>query len=263
MIKINDASASETVWRRVGYAVPVETTVNPMRLGKRLAAVASLIPEGAVVADIGTDHAYLPVYLVMQKTSPRVIAIEKSPQNCQRARETVNLFNLGEKIEVRCGDGLSALQEEDRVDLVVIAGLGGKTICRLLMTAGEKLERYRRLVLQPMGDASLLRRWLLARGFALAEERLALERGFFYEVMAVEKGCTYVADPIYYELGPGLMEAKDPLLIPWLQQKIKNSRHVLDGLGKRAKGPRDGRYLYFLARHKKMEEVLRHVCHGQ
>ena len=106
-----------------------------MKLRPRLAGVASLVPSGSVVADIGTDHAYLPVHLVKEKSCPRVIAVEKSSDNCRTALETVNLFNLYHQVEVRIGDGLLALKEEDGVEVVVIAGLGGKTICKMLIAA--------------------------------------------------------------------------------------------------------------------------------
>lgn len=94
-----------------------------MFLKPRLAGVASLVPSGTVVADIGTDHAYLPLYLVKEKNCPRVIAVEKSAQNCRLASETVSFFNLKHKVEIRVGDGLLALQEDDQVEIVVIAGL--------------------------------------------------------------------------------------------------------------------------------------------
>ncbi|MEW5920713.1 MAG: class I SAM-dependent methyltransferase [Bacillota bacterium] len=243
--------------------MPAKTAKAPFRPGYRLAAVASFIPEGTVVADIGTDHAYLPLYLVTQKACPRILAVEKSQKNCDRAREVVSLFNLEHKIEVRCADGLPALREEDGVAVIVIAGLGGKTICRLLMAAGNSLERYRRLVLQPMGDAPLLRRWLVARGFALTAERLAREKGHFYEIIAAERGRMHVADPFYYELGPALLVSRDPLLVPWLQQKIRRCERILEGLQKAGSGEREGRYRYYVARHKRLKDVLLDVCYGK
>ena len=156
----------------------------PVKLKPRLAGVASLVPSSSVVADIGTDHAYLPLYLVKEKACPRVIAVEKSSLNSMFARETVNLFNLNQKVEVRIGDGLLALDKSDGVEVVVIAGLGGKTICRLLRTAGHRLRQHRRFVLQPRGYRPV-RRWLAAHD--LFSRKLVQEKGHFYEI-TVPKG---------------------------------------------------------------------------
>lgn len=232
-----------------------------MKLKDRLAAVASFVPSGTVVADIGTDHAYLPVHLVMEKACPKVIAVEKSELNSRVARETVNLFNLNHKVEVRLGDGLLALEEQDGVEVVVIAGLGGKTICRMLIAAGEKLRSYKRLVLQPMGDAHLLRRWLAAHGFRFAKEKLVQEREHFYEIIAAEKGKQTVLEPIFLEIGPALIKERDPLLIPWLQYKLKHYEKILQGLTRSRCGQEDPRWRYFNLQYQQLKGVLEDVCH--
>ena len=224
--------------------------------GHRLAAVVSFVPEAAVVADIGTDHAYLPLYLVTEKACPRVIAVEKSQINCDYARAVISLFKQDHKVEVRCADGLAALQKSDGVEVIVIAGLGGKNICRLLMAAGNSLEHYSRLVLQPMGDASLLRRWLISRGFAIVAERLAKVKGRFYEVMAAEKGTMNIRDPFMLELGPGLLAEPDPLLAPWIQVKIRHCEQVLQKLTNTDDKENEARRRYFSIRQKKLKDVL-------
>ena len=157
-----------------------------MKLKPRLAGVASFIPPGSVVADIGTDHAYLPVYLVTEKDSPGVIAVEKSSKNARKARETVTLYNVEHKVDVRIGDGLLALNEKDGVEVVVLAGMGGVTICSILQAAGKDLQRYQQIVLQPMGDLPHVRRWVYDNGFIIENERLALERGHYYEIITIK-----------------------------------------------------------------------------
>ncbi len=235
----------------------------PVKLKPRLAGVASLSPFSSVVADIGTDHAYLPLYLVKEKACPRVIAVEKSSLNSRFAQETVNLFNLNQKVEVRTGDGLLALDKKDGVEVVVIAGLGGKTICRLLKTAGNCLRQYRRFVLQPMGDAPLVRRWLAAHDFYFPQEKLVQEKGYFYEIIAAEKGRQIVKEPIYLELGPTLLQGRDPLLVPWLQYKLQRCEKILRGLLRSQKGKKDPRWLYFNFQYDSLKGVLDDVCRGE
>ncbi len=241
------------------WCMPLNAVYSLFKPGLRLAAVASFVSEGSVVADIGTDHAYLPLYLVTEKACPRVIAVEKSKKNCEHARNVISLFKLEHKVEIRCGDGLSALQERDGVEIIVIAGLGGKTICSLLMAAGKSLERYKRLVLQPMGDASLLRRWLLYRGFAITAERLAKEKGRFYEIITIEKGSMDVVDPFRLELGPGLIAKPDPLLVPWLEHKLERCEKILQSLNKTAKKTNEGRQRFYRSRYQKLKDVLSDV----
>jgi tRNA (adenine22-N1)-methyltransferase len=235
----------------------------PVKLKPRLAGIASLVPSGTVVADIGTDHAYLPVYLVQEKACPRVIAVEKSELNSRMAQETVNLFNLNHKVEVRVGNGLLALEEKDDVEIVVIAGLGGKSICRMLIAAADRLGSYKSLVLQPMGDVALVRRWLVAHGFCFAREKLVQEKEHFYEVIAVEKGRQTVKEPILLEIGPTLLKDRDPLLIPWLEYKLKRYEKVMQELLRSRNGKNNPRWRYFNFQYDRLKGVLEDVCRGE
>ncbi|NLX90137.1 MAG: SAM-dependent methyltransferase [Firmicutes bacterium] len=233
-----------------------------MKLKPRLAGVASFVPSGSVVADIGTDHAYLPVHLVTEKNCPKVIAVEKSVKNTIKAKETVSLFNLGYKVDVRTGNGLLALNKQDGVEVVVLAGMGGINICRILMAVGKELQRYKRIILQPMGDLPLVRRWLFAQGFSF-REKLAVEKGRFYEIIAAEKGKEMVSEPAYLELGPSLLKGEDPLVIPWLEGKIKHYEGILQGLSKARSGKKDSKWRYFYHRYQIIREVLENICQGK
>jgi tRNA (adenine22-N1)-methyltransferase len=235
----------------------------PVKLKPRLAGIASLVPSGTVVADIGTDHAYLPVYLVQEKACSKVIAVEKSELNSRFAQETVNLFNLNHKVEVRVGDGMLALDEKDDVEIVVIAGLGGKSICRMLIAAADRLGSYKSLVLQPMGDVALVRRWLVAHGFCFVREKLVQEKEHYYEVIAVEKGRQTVKEPILLEIGPTLLKDRDPLLVPWLRYKLKRYEKVMQGLLRSRNGKEDPRWRYFNFQYDRLKGVLEDVCRGE
>ena len=234
-----------------------------MKLKPRLRAVAEMVRAGDVTADIGTDHGYLPVFLVLRKNCPRAIAVEKSPRNARMAEKTVARFRLENKVEVRLGDGFHALGDADGVHTVVLAGLGGKTICQLLAAAtaaGEdRLSRYRRLVLQPMGESGMLRRWLVAHGFCLVQERLARERGRFYEIMAAEPGRQRVDDPFLLELGPVLVRERDPLLVPWLEKKLHCWEAIARGLRRSGCEKDAARLHYYERRCRQLKGVLDHA----
>ena len=232
-----------------------------MRLKPRLRAVAEMVRAGDVTADIGTDHGYLPVFLVLRKNCPRAIAVEKSSRNTLMAKGTVARFRLENRVEVRLGDGFDALKDTDGVHTVVVAGLGGKTICQLLAKAAaeDHLSRYRRLVLQPMGESEMLRRWLAAHGFHLARERLARERGRYYEIMAAEPGRQRVDDPFLLELGPVLITARDPLLVPWLEKKLHCWEKIAQGLRRSGCEKSAARLRYYERRCRQLKGVLDHA----
>jgi tRNA (adenine22-N1)-methyltransferase len=227
-----------------------------MRLRTRLAALASLVPEGSVVADIGTDHAFLPIFLVQEGLARKVIAVENRLSTLNRARQSLNLFNHNYKIELRLGDGLKPLRREDGVEIVVIAGLGGRAICRMLLASREKWDWFQMLILQPMQETPLLRRWLVAHGMRLVSERLVREGAKIYEIMAVGRGRQAVADPLLFELGPCLVRERDPLLAALIKQKIGRCRAIAAAL--QSSGRRESKFkqAYFREKEARLTEVL-------
>ncbi len=160
-------------------------------LDKRLRMVASLVRAGSRVADIGTDHAYLPVYLVQAGVVPSGIAADIGEGPLDAAHHTVIAAGLGDSISLRLGDGLAPITA-DEVDDIVIAGMGGETIAAILAAAAWVKDARYRLVLQPMTRAEDLRRWLLYNGFTVIAERLVRDKHHLYPVMAA---CYTAAEP--------------------------------------------------------------------
>lgn len=220
-----------------------------MKLTPRLAAIAKLIPAGSVVADIGTDHAYLPLYLVQEQVCPRVVASDLNPAPLAQARETVAAFNCLHKIDLRLGNGLAVLSPEDGIDTVVIAGLGGHTIIKILQEGLDRVPGLKRLILQPMKESGALRVWLAQNNFALAGETLVLEGNRLYEIILAAPGKEKEKDLFRLSLGPRLLENKPVLLDRLLREKIRKMETVRNSL-KRSKSDRTERKL------KEVEEIL-------
>ena len=170
-------------------------------LDDRLLCAASLVRPGSRVADIGTDHAYLPLYLVEQGLCPSAIASDVRPGPADSARRHVSEAGLSDRIMVRLGDGLVGIAP-DEVDDIVIAGMGGETIAAILQTAPwVKSDRYR-LVLQPMTRSEQLRRWLLTNGFTLLTERVTQDGKHLYTVIAAAyTGAPPVTEEVAYYRG--------------------------------------------------------------
>ncbi len=153
-------------------------------IDKRLLKAAQMVRAGAVVSDIGTDHAYLPVYLVQTGHCPRALAADIGEGPASAARRTIANAGLTNRIEVRVGDGLSILAPEEAQD-IVIAGMGGETIAAILAAAPwlqNKASDYR-LILQPMSKTVELRRWLLQNGFSIDEEHAVEDGRHLYILM--------------------------------------------------------------------------------
>ncbi|NLZ28104.1 MAG: SAM-dependent methyltransferase [Firmicutes bacterium] len=227
-----------------------------MKLKPRLAEVANRIMPESVVVDIGTDHAYLPVYLIMEGICRKVIGVEKLAGSLEKAQKTVDLFNLASRIELRRGDGFSAIRSDEQVDVAVIAGLGGRTICKILQKGAGKLDAIGYLVLQPMTDVYLLRRWLAAHGFCIRNESLAREKKRFYEIMVVGKGRQVQPEYFLSEVGPGLIESKDPLLVPYLEDKISRCEKIINALSTAKEAAASRKLSYYKGKEMRLKEVL-------
>ncbi len=190
-----------------------------MKLGPRLKAVADMIPAGSVVADIGTDHGYLPVYLVEQGVSVGVVATDVNQGPLNKAIEQIRFHRLEDRIITRLGRGLNAVTPGE-VNVVVIAGMGGVLITDILHEGRRVIEKAELLVLQPMNAQESVRRWLVENGFSISDEVLAMENRKIYEIIAAVHGSQTIEDPIHYEIGQRLIEKKDPLLPLLLEMKI-------------------------------------------
>jgi len=155
-----------------------------LKLSLRLQTIADLVPPGARAADIGSDHAQLPVYLVQSGKSPSAVAGEVNAGPLQAAKSQIAASGLEQAIAARLGDGLAVL-EPGEVDCVTIAGMGGALMSGILEAgaSGGKLEGVHTLVLQPNVGEDLVRAWLLRHGWHLAAERLIEEDGKWYEVL--------------------------------------------------------------------------------
>ena len=160
-------------------------------LDKRLSAVAALVRQGSRLADIGTDHAYLPVHLVQVGVCPSAIASDIGAGPLDAARRTVTENGLTSEIALRLGNGLATVSAGE-VEDIAIAGMGGETIAAILEAAPWVKSGDLRLILQPMTRAEDLRRWLLSHGFTILEEHLIIDGRHLYPVMAAE----YTAAPV-------------------------------------------------------------------
>ncbi|MCK4025113.1 tRNA (adenine(22)-N(1))-methyltransferase [Streptococcus iners] len=175
------------------------------RLSKRLATVADYVPQGARLADVGSDHAYLPLFLVEQGRIEFAVAGEVVQGPYQSALQNVEQAGQSDKISVRLANGLAAVELADQVSTVTIAGMGGRLIAEILEAGKDKLASVERLVLQPNNREDDVRRWLVAHDFQIIAEEILEENDKIYEILVAEKGKSdLTTDQLRF--GPYLLE---------------------------------------------------------
>lgn len=176
--------------------------LNTEKLSYRLETVAKYIPSGYRLADIGSDHAYLPCHVIQKGVVHFAIAGEVVEGPFQSAKRQVEEAGLTDKISVRKGDGLEVISIGE-VDCITIAGMGGTLITSILEQGKEKLSKVQRLILQPNISAVSIRVWLIQNGWELVAEEILEEDGKIYEILIAEKGD--VERPYHHGLEKGLL----------------------------------------------------------
>lgn len=230
-----------------------------MELSKRLLAVAGLVTEKNTVCDVGCDHGYVPVYLVQEGISPKVIAMDVNKGPLERAREHIACSKLGAYIETRLSDGLAALLKGEAQTLI-IAGMGGRLMVRILEEGWEKAASMEELILQPQSDIAFVRQFLRKKGFAATAEDMVLEDGKYYPMMKVKPEAVRTKQericPVFLQAdksretaelqeaqemeelwqqawdayGEYLLREKHPVLYAYLQWEQARRQKILDGL---------------------------------
>lgn len=195
-----------------------------IKLSKRLRAVASMVSDGSYLADIGTDHGYIPIYLTKKGTVCHAIAMDVNKGPLLRAQEHIKKEGLNAYIETRLSDGLKSLTEGE-ADSIVIAGMGGALILRILTDSSALLQSFSEIILQPQSEVEEVRRYLSANGFGIVQEDMVEEDGKYYPMMRCVPGRYDESDDTEemttadYRYGALLLKKAHPVLKEFLQKE--------------------------------------------
>lgn len=212
--------------------------VDEKHLSARLACVASLVPAGARVADIGSDHAYLPAALVLDGKIDFAIAGEVVKGPYENAVREIKDHQLEGQVIPRLADGLAAIEPADKVDTITIAGMGGSLIASILEKDKNKLTGIKRLVLQPNVGESQLREWLMNNHYQIMNEKIIEEDNHIYEIIVAEPSVVPFRYSKYeLDFGPFLLENKGPVFRKKWQEYLQREAHVIDQMQKAQQPP--------------------------
>ena len=204
-----------------------------IQLSKRLSAIGEMVTEGNRLVDVGCDHGYLPVYLVMNHRIPGAIAADVGKGPLERAREHICRYHMQNYIETRLCDGLSGISVGEG-DTLVIAGMGGPLMEKILSDNPEVRDSFQELILQPQSDIPHFRHFLMSNGYRITEEKMILEDGKFYPMMKAirdqKRNESWI--PLEEMFGKYLLQEKNPVLQQFLQRELRIRQNILTKLQK-------------------------------
>ena len=222
-----------------------------IRLSKRLQAVAHQVKSHGVTADIGCDHGFTSIYLIEQGLADHVIAMDINEGPLERAREHVTESGLTEQIELRLSDGAETL---------LISGMGGALICKILEDSPEIVERAQELVLSPQSEWSVVRHYLHEHGFMIAAETMVLDQGKYYLIMRAVPGQEHYSDEMEYIYGRYLLEHGDTCLISFLEKEEKRLHGILNKMASRELSEQAARQKQELEQEQVLVQQAKEIC---
>ena len=200
-----------------------------MDLSRRLQAVADLLSEGLIVADIGTDHGYIPIYLIEAGKAPKAFAMDINKGPLIRAKEHVEMHGLQEQIVLRQSDGVKAL-EVGECESVNVAGMGGALAIKIMEEGKEIFKSLKEFVLQPQSELEKVRQYLCDNEYRIIAEDMVLEDGKYYPMMKIVNGIVENYSPIELRYGKKLLEDKHPILKLFLEKEVQAKTQIIENL---------------------------------
>ena len=227
-----------------------------MQLSQRLSSVASMVTAGNCLADVGTDHGYVPIYLYERNVIPRAIAMDVNKGPLERAALHIAESGMKNVIETRLSDGLTALKPGE-ADSIVIAGMGGPLMLRILSAYPEVTASAKELILQPQSEIAEVRRWLYQQGYEIKKEHMVFEEGKYYSMFKAVKstGAEKLTD-LEYKFGKISVLEERSVLKAYLERELTNKQGILEKISEENTEKSRSRAEEIKALIAEMEEML-------
>ena len=227
-------------------------------ISDRLLACASLVSPGARVADVGTDHGYLGIWLIRNGVSPFVLASDLREQPLAKARTNAERFKTAESMEFVQSDGLHNIIPT-KIDTVICAGMGGDCIIGILAACPWVKDERFTLILQPQSGGQDLRRWLAENGFGIEREILIRDSGFLYTAMLTRFGKAMQLSPGQQYVSPWLLQEGGELLEVYITRILKALTQTVAGIEQAAEPDRE-KLAYYRRSRDEIEEMRNRLC---
>lgn len=230
-----------------------------MQLSERLSSVASMVTAGNCLADVGTDHGYVPIYLYERNIISRGIAMDVNKGPLERARLHIAEFGFEDAIETRLSDGLAALKPGE-ADSVTIAGMGGPLIIRILSAYPEVTASLKELILQPQSEISEVRVWLYEHGYEIVEEHMVFEDGKYYPMFKAVKNpdCRKLTN-LEYKFGRLDVLKETSVLKAFVERELANKKAIIEKLQKESSEKTKNREIEMNALRSELEEIFEKI----
>lgn len=197
----------------------------------RLKLLYDMIPPCRILSDIGTDHALLPAYALLSGKCKKAIASDINRGPLERARRTLKQYGLEDSMELRLGNGLGPISE-DEADCIVVAGMGGHLITGILLDSLDVAKRANNIIIQPMTKQEVIRPFLWTHGFEILDEDVVREENKIYQALRV-RYTGFVREswsPINEVIGEKLIQKDNPLVIDWVRERREKQARRVEGL---------------------------------
>lgn len=228
-----------------------------MLISDRLKMVVGCAKNCDLLVDVGTDHAYIPIFLVENKIAKRAIACDISKGSIEKADKNIRLHNYTDFIETRVGDGLKVIKQDEIPDQIIIAGMGGMLTIDILNNSKDVVRLADRLILQPQRDIDKVRRTVHKLGFKIIDEKMLFEDGKYYNVIVSEKGQDLPYSDEDYFFGKILLQNKDEILNRQVEFEYNKIKRVISEMQEKANDGKNEQQ--FLGRLAELKE--KKVCY--
>lgn len=198
-----------------------------LQISERLKAVAGFVGRGLILADVGCDHGYIPIYLIQKKQIPKAIAMDVNQGPLLRAARHIQDWGLEAYIETRLSDGVKALKPGE-AQSIVIAGMGGPLMEKIILEGAEVMTQAEELILQPQSEIGAFRRFLSEQGYCIEAENMVEEDGKYYPMMKVVRGSMVYHSQAEYCYGRELLKNRHPVLLEFLLREQKKAEEILE-----------------------------------
>lgn len=200
-----------------------------MDISFRLNKIAEKVSKNSIIADIGTDHAYIPIFLYKNNIIKKAIACDISKGSLEKAKLNILKYNLGQYIETRLGNGLEKVSLEDNVDTIIMAGMGGMLMIDILKNDMEIAKASKTLILQPQKDIVEVRKFLHKNEFQIQDEEMIIDEGKFYNIIIAKKGIQSFTEKEYM-FGKANIEKKCDILKEYILKELNIMENIINQL---------------------------------